>query len=219
MTTEEVWSIINAPDTNTVNGSRDKALLMLLYNTGARVQEIVDLNIDNMNLNQLPQVLLTGKGKKQRIVPLWRETADTIQNYLDLRIKAGIEEKILFLNSKQLRIGRFGIDYIVKKYKNYAAVHSPSFLKKNISPHIFRHSVALHLIQSGVDIVTVKEWLGHADIKTTCMYLEINIEMKRKALEKCPPPAENNKENIPKWKDEKIMTFLLNMGKARRYVE
>ncbi len=213
MNLEEVTAILNSPGNDSNSDIRDKTILMLLHNTGARVQEIVDIDIINLDLGVAPQVLLTGKGKKQRIIPLWDKTVDLLLLYLNVR-QADSEEKALFLNAKSKRIGRFGIDYIIKKHKKNAEKECPTLAKIKISPHVFRHTTALFLIQSGADIVTVKEWLGHVDIKTTCMYLEINIEMKRVALAKCPAPTTDKAEMSPQWQQPEILDFLENLSKS-----
>ena len=217
MEVQQVRAIINAADTTTVNGARDRAILLFLYNTGARVQEIVDLNINELNIEKvnIEQVLLTGKGRKQRIVPLWKETIEAIQHYLNIRQKDDINSEILFLNRDSFRLTRFGIGYIIEKYKKIAEKKCLSLQKMTVSPHVFRHTTALHLIQSGVDIVTVKEWLGHADLKTTSMYMEINIEMKRQALEKCPAP-DVKQSNTKNWKQPEMMKFLQELSKVKQ---
>ena len=214
MTKEEVEAIINSPNGNSVSEIRDKAMLMLMYNTGARVQKIVDISITDLNLGKVPQVLLTGKGRKQRIIPLWVETVDALTAYIDIRELSACSTEALFLNSKAQRIGRFGIDYIVKKHKKTAEKKCPSLTEIKISPHLFRHTTALLLIQSGVDIVVVKEWLGHADIKTTCVYLEINIEMKREALVKCPAPQTEKTTMTPQWEQPGIIDFLKSLSSS-----
>lgn len=212
---DEVKAIMNQPNTNKLNGLRDKALLTLLYNTGARVQEVVDLNISNLNLENPKQVVLTGKGNKERIIPLYQETVDAINAYLNLRKKTGLQSNVLFLNADGKRITRFGIGYLVKEYVAKAAKKCPSLANKRVSTHTFRHTIALHLIQSGVDITVVKEWLGHASIKTTSLYVEINIQMKRKALEACPPPTTSSQteEKPPEWHNAPVLVFLQQLSR------
>lgn len=215
MDERQVRAIINAANPATVNGARDRAILLFLYNTGARVQELVDLNISHLYLEKesIEHVLLTGKGRKQRVVPLWKETVEAIQYYLTIRQKCDINSEILFLNRNGSRLTRFGIGYIVDKYTKMAEIKCSSLKRITVSPHVFRHTTALHLIQSDVDIVTVKEWLGHVDLKTTSMYVEINIEMKRKALEKCPPP-DTKKDKTKNWKQPEMMKFLHDLSKV-----
>jgi len=211
----EVKAIMNQADANKLNGVRDKALLTLLYNTGARVQEVVDLDIADINLENPKQVLLTGKGNKERIIPLYQETVDAINAYLELRKKADLQNEALFLNTKGKRITRFGIGYLIKEYVAKAAKRCPSLGNKKVSTHTFRHTIALHLIQSGVDITVVKEWLGHASIKTTSLYVEINVEMKRKALEACPPPttSSHTEEKEPEWHNASVLVFLQSLSR------
>ena len=205
---------MNEPDTNKLNGTRDKALLALLYNTGARVQEAIDLNVSDVNMENPKQVVLTGKGKKQRIIPLYPETIEAIKAYLDFRKNAGFQSDTLFLNAKGERISRFGIAYLIREYLAKAARKCPSLANKNVTPHTFRHTIALHLIQSGVDITVVKEWLGHASIKTTSLYVEINIEMKRKALQACPPPTMSSQKTAktPVWHTAPVLAFLQQLS-------
>jgi len=214
LTHDDVHAIINATDPVTLNGARDRALFMLMYNTGARVQELVDLTLADLRLQAPAQVLLTGKGRKQRIVPLWKETVAAIQHYCELRQAARISSKRLFLNARGKPITRFGIGHLVTKYTRIAAASNPFLGDRTVTPHTFRHTTALHLIQTGVDIVTVKEWLGHADIKTTMQYLEINLEMKRQALEKYPPPDVSSLPEKPRWQDNDILQFLNRLSRA-----
>ncbi len=210
----EVHAIIDATDPATLKGARDRTLFMLMYNTGARVQELVDLMLDDLQLPAPSQVLLTGKGRKQRIVPLWNQTVDAIRYYCEIRDAARIDFQRLFLNARGKPITRFGISHLVAKYAHIAAAGCPSLRDRTVTPHTFRHTTALHLIQAGVDIVTVKEWLGHADIKTTMQYLEINLEMKRQALEKCPPPDIGSLPEQPRWQRNDILQFLNELSRS-----
>ena len=212
----EVKAIFDGLEADTVHDARDLALLNLMYNTGARVQELVDLDVGDVRMDAPHHAKLTGKGRKERIVPLHRETVESLRKYLDMRKETGASVKALFLNDRGERISRFGISHIVKERTREAAGLAPSLQGRKISPHTFRHTVALHLIQSGVDIMVVKEWLGHADVKTTCLYVEINIEMKRKALEAFPPPAQppgtgNATQN---WRKPGVMKFLNGLSRG-----
>jgi len=207
---DEVDAIFSAVKADTLWGARDQALLRMLYNTGARVQELVDLDLSDIRMDKPYQILLTGKGQKQRVTPLFPETIAAIQHYLRLREQAQFESNVLFVNFKGERITRFGIRYIVEKYADLAAETTPSLKTKNVTPHTFRHTTALHMIQSGNDITVVAAWLGHADIKTTSIYVTINNEMKRKALESFPPPTapQTKGPNEPLWHDPPILAFL-----------
>ncbi len=209
---DEVDAVVDATDPTTLNGARDRVLTMLLADTGARVQELVDLQISDLRLQQPAQVLITGKGRKQRIVPLDEDIVQAIQHYLEFRDAAGIRSEHLLLNARKQPITRFGINYLTNKYVRIAEQRCPSLGGRTVTPHVFRHTKALHLIQAGVDIFEVKEWLGHADIKTTMQYCEINLEMKRAALAKCPPHNVQAIPEQPQWDTPEIMRFLNDLS-------
>lgn len=212
---DEVQAIFSDLKADTVHNARDLALLSLLYNTGARVQELVDLDIANLRLEAPYHVKLTGKGNKERIVPIHKETADNLNRYFDMRTGEGISSKAAFLNGKGARITRFGVSYIIKARVAAAALHKGSLIGREITPHTFRHTTALHMIQSNVDISVVKEWLGHASIKTTSLYVEINIEMKRITLADFPPPASSKTASErPNWRKPSVMEFLVNLSRG-----
>ena len=212
---QEVQAMIEATDPTALFGARDQALLMLLYNTGARVQELVDLKVSDLQLHHPTQVLLTGKGQKQRLVPLWPNTVKALQHYLDRRRANAIDHESLFLNSRLTAITRHGINYVLEKYRKRAARQSTSLEAKHVTPHTFRHTTALHLIQAGVDLTVVKHWLGHADIRTTSLYVDINLEMKRQALEKCRSPEAHSTEPVqePQWLEPDVLQFLDSLAR------
>ncbi len=218
LSVKEVAAIIEVPDPHTLIGLRDKALLQLLYNTGARVQELADVALGDLRLGSSPTATLTGKGRKTRTIPLWRETVELIEQYVDLRRQLGIETQHLFCDARGNALTRFGIGRRVSLHASRAASKCPSLQGRDISPHTFRHTTALHLIEAGNDIAVVKDWLGHADIKTTSMYLEISIERKRKALEKVPPPLGDLPRETPKWKQPELLTFLNHCSRQAHYV-
>jgi integrase/recombinase XerD len=215
---DEVNAILGSPDRHTWIGMRDRALLQLLYNTGARVQELADITLADLRTGSMPTVTLTGKGGKTRATPLWQETIDMVNLYLDLRKQEGIETKYLFCNARGKALTRFGIGRRVALHASRAADKCPSLQGRDVSPHTFRHTIALHLIEAGNDIAVVKDWLGHADIKTTSMYLEISIERKRKALEKAPPPLGDGPQEHPQWKQPELLAFLTRCSRQARYV-
>jgi site-specific recombinase XerD len=218
---KEMNAVLQSVDQNSRNGLRDYALLMFFYNSGARVQEVVDLEIADMRLETPFQVKLIGKGQKQRICPLWPETVTAIQNYLDQRDPDATEVPSVFLNANGKPITRFGIRYIVRQYAAKAAEICPSMKDKKVSPHCIRHTSAIHLLQSGNSIDVIKAWLGHADINTTHGYVEIDMKMKRKALEACQPPKVNTRsKHRPKWQQPSILQWLDELSKASRtYVQ
>lgn len=211
----EVQAIFKGLKANTCHNARDLALLSLLYNTGARVQELVDLDIGDLRLEAPCHVKLIGKGNKERIVPIHKETAENLNRYFDMRKCSGISSKTVFLNEKNVRLTRFGVSHIIKERVAAAVRHESSLRGLKITPHTFRHTTALHLIQSNVDISVVKEWLGHASIKTTSLYVEINIEMKRKALAAFPPPVTSAiASETPNWRKPGVMEFLNNLSRG-----
>lgn len=206
----EIQAILNAVNINSRTGIRDRALLLLLYNTGARVSAIVDLKISDLRLDTACQVHLLGKGKKHRSCPLWSETVAALQAYLVQRSakEPGIEQ--LFLNANGSPITRFGIRYITGKYGTVAQDQCPAIKAKKVNPHTIRHTTAMHLLRSGNDINMVSYWLGHADVNTTHIYVEIDMEMKRKMLEKAGAPNINEKKL---WHKPDILLWLDNLAK------
>ena len=216
LTVEQVRAILGTIETSSAIGLRDKALLQLLYNTGARVQEIADLQRSDLRFDAPATVTLTGKGRKTRAVPLWEETVQLIQAYLQARERDGIHSDPLFLNTKREPITRFGIGRRVELHASNAAGKCPSLKDLKITPHVFRHTTALHLIETGSDITIVKEWLGHADLKTTSQYIEVSVARKRDALEKLPPPGTGDPVQVPEWKAPGIIEFLSSLSSKKK---
>lgn len=216
LTVEQVRAILDSIDTAPLIGLRDKALIQLLYNTGARVQEIADLRIGDLRFEKPATVTLTGKGRKTRTIPLWAETVQLIQAYLLAREHAGIHSDHLFLSNKGQPLTRFGIGRRVEHHGKKAAEKHPSLNDQKITPHVFRHTTALHLIETGSDITIVKEWLGHADLKTASQYVEVSVARKREALEKLPPPGSGERVEMPEWKEPGILEFLTSLSLNRK---
>lgn len=215
---DEVEAILAVPDSGTLLGARDSALLQLLYNTGARVQEIADLDISDIRFETPAEITLTGKGRKRRVVPLWAETAEAVLHYLQTREQTGIRSDHLFLNNRNNPMTRFGIGRRTQLYADTAAESCRSLRGRPITPHVFRHTAALHLIEAGNDIFLVRDWLGHQDISTTSQYVEISIDRKRAALEKVPPPTNAAVPELPKWKTPNIIDFLVRLSRKQHYV-
>jgi len=213
----EIKAILEAIPSDTLWHQRDHALILLMYNTGARVQELADIKVDDLKADKTPQVKLRGKGGKERIIPLWNETAEVLRKWLMARERLGITVPNLFVNAQRRQISRFGIAHILNKYTTLAAEACSSLGDKNVTPHTIRHTTALYLVQANVDIATIKDWLGHADIRTTSLYIDINIEMRRKALEQCPPPGVKKDEPMV-WHQPKTLSLLLSIA-AGNYVE
>jgi len=214
LTVAEVNAILAVPDTGRLLGARDKALLQLLYNSGARVQEVADLSLADVRRDACATVTLTGKGGKTRVLPLWPQTLAAITHYLTLRQRAGVKSDRLFVNVKAQPLTRFGIGRRVEKLAREAARACPSLCDRTVTPHVFRHTTALHLIEAGNDIAVVRDWLGHADIKITSAYLEVSIKRKRDALAKLPPPAGGEPAEQPQWKQPQLMAFLARLARG-----
>jgi len=204
----EMNGLLNAPDKNTFQGNRDYALLLFLYNTGARADEaaqltIADLNIAHAQKRDLSTVLIRGKGNRLRRCPLWSQTV----NVLTPLIQNRSQPEHVFLNRCKQPLTRFGIHSLVKRYVKKITIQYPSIEKKQVSPHTIRHTTATHLLQAGVDINTIRAWLGHVSINTTNVYVEVDLEMKAKALA-CCEVIENKKKSKPWREDKNLMSFL-----------
>ena len=214
MTIEEVNAIAAGPDPSRLIGTRDRSLVKLMYNSGGRVQELADLRICDIRFDTSATVTLTGKGGKTRVIPLWEDTLEAIRHYIEFREQTSIQSDHLFLNVKGQPMTRFGIGRRVGELAREAAEHCPSLRGRHITPHVYRHTIALHLLESDNDIVAVQEWLGHADLRTTSQYLEVSIERKRAALAKVPPPESGAPVEVSQWKQPALMAFLTNLSRG-----
>jgi len=191
LTDDEMQALLDSVDQNTKQGMRDYVILLLLYNSGARVQELCDLKIKDVRMEKPFMVTLTGKGRKTRHVPLWAGTTTAIKRYLQT-CSASDPEIPIFMGKRGEALSRFAVLYLVQVYVVKAGKKCKSIKEKTIGPHTLRHTTAMHLLQSGVDIAVIKEWLGHADLNTTHEYVEINMKMKEEALAKTTKPKNNN---------------------------
>jgi site-specific recombinase XerD len=207
----EMDALLEAPDKSSDQGKRDHALLLFLYNTGARADEAAQLTIANLSLppsiknEGLATVLIRGKGNKSRRCPLWKQTVKELK-YITHGRDASAS---VFLNRCKQPITRFGIHAMVRRYADSIAEKLPAIKGKRVSPHTIRHTTATHLLQSGVDINTIRTWLGHVSINTTNIYAEINIRMKAKALACCEIVQDKDAGH---WRDDKdLMNFLDNL--------
>jgi integrase/recombinase XerD len=194
--------LLGAPDRRTAQGRRDHALLLFLYNSGARAQETAQLLVGELDLAGR-SVKIRGKGGKERHCPLWPSTAGELSDLVAHRSL----EACVFLNRCGHPVTRFGIHTLVKRYVRRAQITMPSLATKRISPHTIRHTTATHLLRAGVDINTVRAWLGHVSLDTTNIYAEIDLEMKAKALAKCEVTETSMQKRH--WRDDPaLMTFL-----------
>jgi len=206
----EMDAVLAAPDRSTAQGQRDYGLLLFLYNTGARADEAAQLRIGDLYLSRAPQrdgssVELWGKGNKRRRCPLWPHTASE----LTTRIEGRAPTEHVFLNRCGRPITRFGIHTLVERYAKRAGIQVPSLADKRVSPHTIRHTTATHLLRAGVDINTIRAWLGHVSLNTTNIYAETDLEMKAKALAQCEVKEPNL---TTRWREDKgLMTFLQSL--------
>ncbi len=206
LTREEIQALLDAPDRSQWIGRRDHALLLTLYNSGARVSEITTLKRDQICFGASTFLQLLGKGRKERTVPLWSETRQVLKAWFhEQGDQAG---SIVFPNARGQPLSRDGVDYRLKQAIQKAAPSCPSLAAKRITPHVIRHSTALHLLQSGVDIATIALWLGHESIETTHVYLETDLALKEKALAKLDPVETNWGRFKP---DDPLLEFLTRL--------
>jgi site-specific recombinase XerD len=205
LTTDEVRALLASVSVDAREGRRDDLLLRFLYNTGARVQEAVDVRPCDLQLDSPAHVLLRGKGRKERLCPLWPDTVQRVNAVLRDAALDPASTQPLFMNRDGEKLTRFGVRYILAKYVEAASRQCPSLEKKNIHPHTMRHTTAMHLLQSGVDLNTIRCWLGHASVTTTNRYVEIDLEMKRQALGAMALPPRGRRPAIP---DAELLTWL-----------
>jgi integrase/recombinase XerD len=183
---EQVQSLLDAPDASTKAGLRDRVLLMLMYNTGARVSEITALRIGDLHLESGGSVHIHGKGRKQRSVPLWRQTLRLLRQWLSQM--DALSEKPLVPNARGGSMTRAGVAQRLRRALEIAAAQDSSLRKRRVSPHTIRHTTAMHLLQSGVDLSVIAMWLGHESIQTTHQYLQADLESKKKTLASLASP-------------------------------
>jgi len=203
----EIRAMLDAMDSRTPTGRRDHTLMLTLFNTGARVQELLDLRPIDLCLERPQQVRLRGKGRKQRFCPLWKQTADSLRHLLT---ESGLEDastERLFRNRRGEPLTRFGVRYLLRKYAKLAVVAAPTLASKRVHPHMLRHTTAVHLLQAGVDMVSISHWLGHASVETTNRYAAVDLDAKRAAIAKVEPLIEGT--TLAAWRsDSSILEWL-----------
>lgn len=207
---EDVRLIINMPNQCTFDGWRDYTLLLFLYNSGARVSEAAGLRWDDLYLVAPRQVRLRGKGKKERLLPLWTETANALHRLRGMSGAAG--GQCVFLNRQGQPMTRDGIAYVLGKHAASAARDNPVLRHKHITPHVLRHSCAVGLLQSGTDVTVIRDYLGHASIATTGRYITTNLQMKREAMMAFWKKAGIEPANAKTWKPKgELLAFLQSL--------
>lgn len=203
LTKKEMDAILNAIKTDTWSGQRDQAMLTTLYNTGARVSEILNAKRNDIEFNNHAAITLHGKGRKERTVPLWKSTSTLLQSWLK-EIDANPETP-LFPNYFGKQMTRSGVEDRIQIAAQSACQTCKSLSNKRVSPHVIRHTTAMHLLQSGIDISVIALWLGHKNINTTHKYMESDLEMKKKLLNKMEDPMQKlKKRKLP----DNLMKFL-----------
>jgi integrase/recombinase XerD len=205
----EIEAILSRIDRSSQAGRRDYVLLATMFNTGARVQEVIDLRVCDLQLTPPFQLRLFGKGRKERFCPLWPQTAQVLRAFcaeraIDLRSEARV-----FLNQRGGPLTRFGVRYILAKWLDRTRAEIVTLAQKRLHPHSIRHSTAVALLKSGVDLSTISQWLGHACPSTTNRYATIDLEMKREAIAKVKPIPDSGKAS---WrKNHTILEWLENL--------
>jgi len=201
----EMDALLAAYDDHTMQGRREHALLLFMYNSGARATEAAQLKIGDVNWHS-QSVSIIGKGNKQRRCPLWKVTIDNLR--VQARERATTEP--VFINRFDQPMTRSGIHALVKRCADRACVQAPSLVGKKVYPHLIRHTTASHLLQSGVDINTIRGWLGHVSLTTTNIYAEINLETKARALAACEVSEDVSEKK--RWRDQPdLIEFLRNL--------
>ncbi len=208
---KEMEALLAAPDRESRQGLRDHSLLLFLYNTGARADEAAHVLISDLELGLKPEhdpsaALIRGKGNKLRRCPLWARTVNALRPLVSDR---GTGEHV-FLNRRGEPLTRFGVHAVVERSAAKAAEGLPELAKKRVSPHTLRHTTATHLLRAGVDINTIRAWLGHVSLATTNVYAEVDLEMKAKALDQCEVVTDAAEEK-PWREQEELMEFLRSL--------
>ena len=211
LTGEEMKILLAQPNFSTKDGFRDGVLLAVLYDTAARVQELVNIKHKDIRLSKPSVVTLFGKGSKARQVPIMSNTHELLEKYMSLckePFGMALGERYIFTNQKNQQLSRWGISYVINKYVTLAKTNPLFSVNLPITPHVFRHSKAMHLLQSGVNLIYIRDFLGHVDCSTTEIYARADSEMKRKAIEAAY--ADFIPDGLPKWEDDSGLMQWLN---------
>jgi integrase/recombinase XerD len=206
LTREHIQAIIAAPDVSIWSGRRDRVLLATLYNTGARVSELIGVQVEDLNLSSSPCVRLQGKGRKERSIPLWTTTASQLRQWL--REQPHTATSPLFPNRLGSKLSRTNVTERLQLAVRAAAAIHPELAKRKVTPHIFRHSIAMHLLQAGVDVSVIALWLGHESPTTTHIYVEADLAMKERTLKSLKPPSLKSLRFRP---SDQLMQFLTSL--------
>ena len=211
LTGHEMQIVLSQPDSSTMVGFRSLVLLSVLYDTAARVDELINLKIKDIRLMSPAVITLHGKGGKIRQVPIMSNTKFLLTSYMNNRkVRSGMAdtEDYVFVNQKHQKLSRWGISFIINKYVEQAKKDTAFSVHFPVTPHIFRHSKAMHLLQSGVNLIYIRDFLGHTDCSTTEIYARADSEMKRKAIENAYPDLVPHE--FPKWEEDSNLIKWLN---------
>jgi site-specific recombinase XerD len=212
LTLDGIELLLKQPDQSTQKGKRNLAMLSLMYDSGARVQEIIDLMPSSINFNRPYTIRITGKGNKKRIVPLMENQVEILKDYMKSNrlLEPYASKYPLFSNTRMEKLSRMGITLILKKYADMARTDNPSLMPSNITPHVLRHSKAMHLLQAGVNLVYIRDFLGHTAVSTTEIYARADSKFKREALEKAyiGISKSDNKTDALWLKDGNLLNWL-----------
>lgn len=214
LTRDEVRALLNAPDPRAASGVRDRAMLHLAFAAGLRVSELVGLRVDQIDCQVLSSVHVMGKGRRERVLPLWKETATVLKAWLAIRPRDGESE--LFLNAVGRAMTRSGFEYILAKHVATAARRQPSIADKRVTPHVLRHTCAMHTLQATRDVRKVSLWLGHASLQSTEIYLRADPTEKLAALAAMAPPTlKPGRFRAP----DRLLTMLKDARRLKNYAE
>jgi integrase/recombinase XerD len=214
LTRDELQALLDAPDLTTVSSIRDRAMLHLAFAAGLRVSELVGLRLDQIDCQTMSTVHIVGKGRRERILPLWKETSAAVKAWLKVRPTSGACE--LFLNARAQTMTRSGFEYILAKHVATAASKVPSIAAKSVTPHVLRHTCAMHTLQATRDVRKVSLWLGHASLQSTEVYLRADPTEKLEALAALAPPIlKPGRFRAP----DKLLAMLKTAGRKPGYAE
>lgn len=211
---DEIEGTLSALPESGRHSMRDRALLVFLYNTGARVQEVADLRASDVHFDPSLRVHLHGKGDKWRVCPLWPETTDLLSKLISEQGSGRSPDRPVFTGTRDAALTRFGIYKIIRRYTTQVVKKGSDGQSRRVSPHVWRHTTAVHLLEAGVEVNVIRAWLGHATLETTNRYAEITLRTKQAALEKCTAPrtADERIPRKPKWQtDSALLDWLQSL--------
>ncbi len=214
LTRAELRALLDAPDLRTASGVRDRAMLHLAFAAGLRVSELVSLRLDQIDSQSLSTVHIIGKGRRERVLPLWKETTVAVKAWL--KVRAASNDPALFLNARAQAMTRSGFEYLLAKHAVSAAQKEPSIADKRVTPHVLRHTCAMHTLRATRDVRKVSLWLGHASLQSTEIYLRADPTEKLEALAAMAPPMlKPGRFRAP----DKLLAMLRTVGRPHNYAE